>query len=378
MQKTRENESKFEGGENKFKQVIEGLHDYAIFTLDAKGNIDFWCPGAERMNGYSSAEAIGRHFSILYPEEAVKINEPNNHLKIAETEGRFRGEGLRKRKNGELFMADVYIAPLKVDNKVIGFSKVVQDLSEHNKLIQERDISRTEVLNLKVENELRETFIASLSHDLRNPLSIAKISAQLILRHPIDYESHLKLASKIVDNVNRIDTMIVNLLDAKRITAGGKLVIRKSKCDLFQIISDVTDEVSLIYGKNIFIKYEAPIRGYWDCDGIKRVVENLVTNAVKYGDIECPITVSAELEQDIVLIKVHNFGKVIELPDQLLLFDKFHRNKAAVAGSASGWGLGLTLVKGIVEAHKGNIKVQSLEKEGTTFIVELPLETDET
>lgn len=363
-----------EESENKYKAIIDGVTDYALFTLDPNGFITFWNAGAERMKGYTYEEAIGSHFSMLYPEEAKKRNEPMNHLKSARIEGRFRGEGLRIKKNGELFMADVYIVPLKKGKEVVGFAKIVADLSEHNQLIQERDISRTEALNLKLQNEMRETFVAVLSHDLRSPLSAAKTSAQLILRHPMNHEKHLVFATKIVDHINRIDKMLINFLDANILKAGEELTLHKSRCNLIDIAHDVVDEISTIYGQRIHIYGSGPVIGFWDGEGLRRVLENLLSNAVKYGDLSKPISLNIDVINDRVIIKVHNYGPVIEIPDQLMLFEKFHRTKSAHSGTQIGWGLGLTLVKGIVEAHKGLVQVESYPKEGTTFLIDLPYE----
>ncbi|MEO5968420.1 MAG: PAS domain-containing protein, partial [Bdellovibrionia bacterium] len=98
--------------EETFRHLVEGVKDYAIFTLDTKGFITTWNTGAVRMKQYTVAEAVGQHYSMLYPEEGKLRNEPINHLKIAAINGRFRGEGLRVKKSGETFLADVLITPI--------------------------------------------------------------------------------------------------------------------------------------------------------------------------------------------------------------------------------------------------------------------------
>ncbi|HXH75509.1 MAG TPA: ATP-binding protein [Bacteriovoracaceae bacterium] len=356
-----------------FNSIIDAVGDYAIFTLDPSGIILTWNEGAARMKEYTRDEAIGRNYSMLYTEEGRTRNEPIEHLKAARIEGRFRGEGTRVKKSGETFIADVYIIPIKRQADVVGYTKIVQDLTEHNQLVQERDLSVTEATNLKEENEMREIFIASLTHDLRNPLSAALASAQFIIRNPLDQEKTIKLAYKIVDHIRRTDKLISNLLDSNKLQAGEKLVLYKEESDLQLIVNDVIDEFSTIHGDKVVLKGQESVIGFWDSEGIKRVIENLLTNAIKYGDIGRPSTVTYERIDGRAVIKVHNFGKAIETPDQLLLFEKFHRTEDAKKGGKQGWGIGLSVAKGIVEAHEGTIKVESYPKEGTTFTVDIPL-----
>ncbi|MFL5414666.1 MAG: PAS domain S-box protein, partial [Myxococcales bacterium] len=176
----REERAAFE--QERFAQFVEAVRDYAIFTVSPEGNITGWNAGAQRMKQYKPEEVLGQHFSMLYPEEGRRRDEPMAHLKAAAVEGRFRGEGVRLRKNGEHFLADVSITPIYAEQKLRGFCKVVQDLTERNLLMQERDLSRGEADRLRIEAEYRERFVQMLTHDLRSPLSTAKASAGLIAR----------------------------------------------------------------------------------------------------------------------------------------------------------------------------------------------------
>ena len=364
--------SKKRENEIKFSSIINAVRDYAIFTLDLDGFIQSWNDGAYRMKGYTQEEAIGKNFSMLYTEEERKRNEHLEHLKMAKTEGRFREEGLRVRKNGEIFLADVYILPFKNNHEVIGFAKIVQDLSEYNQLLQEYNLSKAEAIDLKNENISREDFVMSLSHDLRNPLAAAKMSAQLILRNSIDREKTISLANKIVNHINRTDQMISNLLDANKLRAGEMLSINKVNCNLMKVIEEVVEEASTIYGNKMIVKGPKSLEGFWDCEALRRVIENLVNNAIKYGEIEKPITVSLEKKDSEALIRVHNFGKQINPSEQVSLFRKFHQLNGEKR-KKSGWGLGLTIVKGLVEAHNAKVLINSSLHGGTTFSVEMPI-----
>jgi PAS domain S-box-containing protein len=364
---------KFKDSAFNFKSIIDGVSDYAIFTLDPTGIITSWNYGAERMKRYKPEEAIGNHFSMLYPEEGRIRNEPNEHLHTAKIEGRYRGEGLRVKKDGELFMADVYILPLFEKNEVNGFAKIVQDLTERNNLIQDRNLSRTEATDLRQEKDLRESFVWTLTHDLRSPITASKISAQLILKNSSKEDKVIGWASKIIDHSTRLDNMITNLLDANRIKAGEKLPLKKNLCNLNVLATEVCDSLSTVFGDRIRVHAKDQVEGNWDGFNLFRVLENLVSNALKYSEQNSEVTVRIETSKDRALIRVHNFGSPIDVADQPTLFEQFRRTDSAKKAGPQGWGLGLALVKAIVEAHNGVITLESTPIIGTTFVVDLPI-----
>lgn len=352
--------------------LVEAVKDYAIFTLDTHGHIMTWNPGCTRIKQYTADETLGRHYEMLYPPEGRRRNEPMDHLKSALIEGRFRGEGMRLKKDGSLFLADVTITPIYLDGKHVGFGKVVQNLDERNRLVQERDISRVQAQALQLESELRERFVFTLSHDLRNPISAAKTSVQMIARQPCTNDKHRELSNRAIGSLDRVDRMITNLLDASRIRAGESMPLTIEECDLREEIISVVEELSTIYGDRFKIEDGESVVGFWDCGGLRRVISNLAVNAVKYGDPLKPVTIRLRPVEDRVHLSVHNFGNPITPADQEALFQPFHRTKSADQSQRSGWGLGLTLVRGIAEAHGGVVIVQSYPIEGTTFIVDLP------
>jgi PAS domain S-box-containing protein len=362
-------------GEQRFAQFVESVKDYAIFTVDPQGFITSWNAGAERMKQYTPQEAIGQHFSMLYPEEGQRRDEPMVHLRVAAIEGRFRGEGVRVRKNREHFLADVSITPIYGDGTTLrGFTKVVQDLTERNLLMQERDLSRTEAERLRIEAEYRERFVQMLTHDLRSPLFAAKAAASLIARAPHQEDKVRTWTQRISDAVDRCDQMISDLLDAARLDAGEKIPLKVEECDLKRVAQEACDEQSTHHGNRFRVEIQGATDGRWDPHALRRVFDNLLSNAVKYGERGASIVVSIRRVGDRVLIGVHNRGTIIPVEDQAKLFQPFHRTKDAQATGHRGWGLGLTLVRGIVEAHDGVIKVESYPKEGTTFTIDLPVD----
>jgi PAS domain S-box-containing protein len=352
--------------------MVEAVEDYAIFTLDPAGVITSWNDGCIRMKLYTVEEAVGMHFSQLYPDEGKRRDEPMAHLRSAAIEGRFRGEGVRLRKNGEKFLADVCITPIYEEGKLTGFTKVVQDLTERNVLMQERDLSRSDSLELRAQAEYRERFVATLTHDLRSPLAAAKTGAELIARYPNDIEKVRSWAARSAEQLKRADRMIGDLLDASRLHAGQPLALEFDQCDLWTIAAQVCEELASRYGDRFTVQTLGYTFGYWNRDGLHRILENLLTNAVKYGDPQKPITVRLHQVDQRMLIAVHNYGTIIPAEEQARLFQPFHRADAARASGQPGWGIGLTLVKGFAEAHGGVVKAESYPREGTTFTVDLP------
>jgi PAS domain S-box-containing protein len=354
------------------RTIFERVEDYAIFSLDSEGKITSWAKGCVRMKGYERSEVIGHHFEMLYPEDGRLRGEPNAHLDVARQEGRFRGEGLRRRKSGEHFLADVFIAPMYDGEELVGFFKVVSDLTERNRVIQERDLTRARAETLQLESDLRDRFVFTLTHDLRNPLSAARTCAELIARQPCELVRHTELAHRALQTVDRIDHMVTDLLDASRIRSGQGIPLTLEDYDVVEQLHDVKQDQATVHGDRIVMQLPDTCVVHWDRHAMRRVFDNLVTNAIKYGDAASPVTIKVACVEDRVLLKVHNRGSTISPADQESLFELFHRTAAAERGSKRGWGLGLTLVRGITEAHGGVVTLQSLPDSGTTFMLDLP------
>ncbi|MDP2343957.1 MAG: ATP-binding protein [Deltaproteobacteria bacterium] len=372
--RVRERTAQLVRNEQLFRGLVEGLRDYAIFTLDDGGHVTTWNTAAERMKGYTAAEIVGQHFSMLYPEEGRRRGEPMEHLRAAAREGRFRGEGVRTRKNGERYLADVLIVPMYEEGKLFGFSKVVQDLTERHSLLQELDLSRVDVERLLGEQTLRDNFIANISHDLRSPLQAVRTAAELIATSPEDPSRVRDWAERIHRVVTRLDVMVGDLLDASRAQAGVPLTLTIARCDLREIVEQSRDELEEQASHRVVVVVDGDTAGWWSPRDLRRIVDNLLSNAVKYGAPDQPITVTLRRVDDRLLLAVHNHGAMIAAEDQRKLFKQFHRTSSAASSGKPGWGLGLSLVRGLVEAHRGTVKVESYDIQGTTFTVDLPVD----
>ena len=171
--------------------------------------------------------------------------------------------------------------------------------------------SRADVERLNIEKDLRERFVSTLSHDLRNPLAAAKINTQMILRHAEGDEKSVLLGSKVLKNIDRADMMIQNLLDANRVRAGELLPLEVTRCDLQLIIHEVLEDLMAIHGDRFVYLPAAPVMGLWSAGQLRRLVENLANNAIKYGSLDTPVTVKLDAADQKVTLSVHNLGSYL-------------------------------------------------------------------
>lgn len=231
-----------------------------------------------------------------------------------------------------------------------------------------------QVLSAK-EKDLREKFVVAISHDLRTPLTAAKICANIIERKVDEPEAVLNTVKKVIAHINRADFMLTDLLNANRINAGMKLELELEKSSLRVFVQNAIHELTLIHGDRFIFKYDEDdyYSGFWNEDGIKRILDNLCSNAIKYGSKEDKITITVSRLENVIELSVHNHGSVISHADQQVLFDPYNRRGSKNTAHEKGWGLGLTLVKGFTEAHNGAISVHSDSQSGTTFVVQLPI-----
>jgi signal transduction histidine kinase len=233
---------------------------------------------------------------------------------------------------------------------------------------------REKVSALDAERLLREQFVSALAHDLRGPLSSARLVADLLGSEPKDSDTERELARRLSHNVERMEHMIRDLLDANRIRAGERLPLQVGPVDLVVLANEVADEARALHGDRFVVAAGEPVLGIWSGDELRRALWNLVTNAVKYGAPRLPITIIVERVDQLARISVHNVGEPIPAAEQTHIFDRYTRARSAQVSDRSGWGLGLTLVKGTAVAHGGHVSVESDRESGTTFTIEIPLD----
>jgi len=218
--------------------------------------------------------------------------------------------------------------------------------------------------------DIQELFMVTLTHDLRGPINVVKMGTHLTLRRLDRGDSHADIAMRMMSSIERLDSMIQNLLDASRLRTGQRLKFKFEECDLDKLVREVADDLRFAHGDRFVVVSNSDVMGYCSPKEIRRIIENLAINAVKYGLPQAPITLTLEQTETQINLTIHNEGDPIELDAQSILFQQFRR--VVVAEDQTGWGLGLFLVKSIAEAHGGTIAVESSEGKGTSFIVQLP------
>ncbi len=223
--------------------------------------------------------------------------------------------------------------------------------------------------------DLKVQMTQILAHDLRNPLTTAKISAQLIKRKPDDEKYTTEKSHLIITSLDRIDKMITDLLDASRAEAGEGDELVLKDCDLDWIIREVANESNIAQEGRFIVRSMGQCIGNWNADGLRRIVENLISNAVKYGQVGALISLTLEQDENYAMLNVNNKGEVIPEEERNIIFHKFKRAKSSE--NEIGWGLGLAGVQAMVDQHEGTIRVDSDEVNGTTFIMTIPKMTKE-
>lgn len=223
------------------------------------------------------------------------------------------------------------------------------------------------------ERELREKFVATLTHDLQTPLTTAKLATQLLLKNP-DADTVKKNGDRILSNINRIESMVRDLLDTTKIKAGKKIPLKVVQMDICKCLKSISSDLSSLHGDRFVVSTPEKLEGFWCEDAIRRITENLCSNAIKYGSESTPVTISVNDDKNQIHLKVHNIGDTIPHEELELLFKPFERSKHTKG--KKGWGLGLTLVKGLTEAQGGRVSVTS-DMSGTTFTVCLPKDVRE-
>lgn len=219
-----------------------------------------------------------------------------------------------------------------------------------------------------VNAKINETFIATLSHDLRNPLHVANSTAQLI-RLKISDPNLIDMAKRVCDKLREIDEMIQTLLDASLLRTKMKLQLHIEAFDMMSLVEEVCADIPLLGGRISVVGVS--VKGYWCRVSMKRVLENLLSNAQKYGDPAGIVTVSVSSFDGRMMMSVHNEGPAIPTQELTRLFCAFERMENV---DVRGWGLGLPYVQSAAESHGGSVFADSAEERGTTFTVSVPID----
>jgi PAS domain S-box-containing protein len=353
--------------EERFRLLVEGVRDYAIFMLDPEGRVASWNAGAERIKGYAAEEIMGRHFSQFYPPEKIASGWPEHELEVASAEGRFEDEGWRLRKDGTRFWANVVITALHDrEGRLRGFAKLTRDLSERKRVEE-------------LEHGERQTteFLAMLAHELRNPLAPIR-NAVLALQAGPEAGPGPEWATEVIDRqVTHLARLVDDLLDVSRITS-GKIELRLEPIEVADLVARAIESSrQLIEDRGHSLEVALPEEPLWvqgDAVRLSQVFLNLLNNAAKYTPEGGRIEIAAERDRGQAAIRVRDSG--VGIASELLprVFDLFTQGERALDRAEAGLGVGLTLVERLVRRHGGSVAAASEGPgRGSEFVVRLPL-----
>lgn len=388
--------------DERLRLLVASVKDYAIFVLDPTGHVASWNPGAERLKGYKASEIIGQHFSRFYPEVDVRAGKCEMELTVAQQVGRFEDEGWRIRKDGTRFWANVVITPVHdSDGVLIGFAKVTRDLSERKRHEEERiTLARAEeARRVAEENQaharalaedlrlardkaeeatrLKDEFLATVGHELRTPLSAILGWGRMLQNGQLNAVKTSRAIDAIVRNAVAQNQIVDDLLDVSRIIA-GQLRLDVQLVDIGQVVTAALDNVrTAADAKNVAVEAlvtpeAGAIKG--DFGRLQQVMWNLLNNSVKFTPSGGRVHVSVRRVGDLVEIEVADTGQGISRAFLPRIFDRFSQQEGSNTRKAGGLGLGLAIVRHLVELHGGTVTAHSDgEGQGATFIVSLPL-----
>ncbi|MFO1431705.1 MAG: ATP-binding protein [Candidatus Competibacteraceae bacterium] len=356
--------------EERFRLLVEGVKDYAIFMLDPEGRIISWNAGAENIKGYKAEEIIGRHFSCFYPPDKLAQGRPAQALRLARAHGRVEDEGWRIRKDGSRFWANVIITALyDKDGRLRGFGKVTRDMTERK---------RFEALE-SAGKQMNE-FLAMLAHELRNPLAPIR-NAVNVMRIKVLEDPDLQWCRDVIDRqVAQLARLVDDLLDVNRIVSGN-LMLQREPVELSVVIARAVESSRpLIDARQQTLEISLPAEPVWvegDLARLTQVVINLLDNAAKYTPEGGHIWLAAGKEDGRAMIQIRDTG--IGIPPDLLakIFGLFTQGARTLDRSEGGLGIGLTLVQRIIELHGGSVAAFSEGiNRGSEFTLWLPLLAD--
>jgi PAS domain S-box-containing protein len=360
-------EEKLRQSEERTRLLIEGVQDYAIFMLDPDGIVLSWNFGAERIKGYTANEIIGKHFSMFYSSEDVAQGKPDREIELAIRYGRVEDEGWRVRKDRSQFWANVIITALyDTDHTLRGFAKITRDMTD-----------KKQVQELQLADRQKNDFLAMLAHELRNPLAPIRNGIELLKMSesddPIAHEATQIMERQVVHLVRLVD----DLLDVSRIV-NGKIHIERKPVDVGDFIERAAEEVQPAIdagGHELMIGRPArPITVDGDIVRLAQVISNLLTNAAKFTDKPSQIWLSVEPHDKDVWIRVQDKGIGMTPEELTRVFSLFEQGDTSISRPRGGLGIGLTLVKRIVELHGGSVLADSAgHDQGSEFIVKLPI-----
>ena len=369
-------ETKLSASNGRFRLLVEGVKDHALFTIDSTGYVNSWNYGAERLLDYVEAEIMGRHFCCMFTADSMLNLVPEKHLQRALQAGRAEYEGWCVTGTQKQFWANVSITPLLEDPRSgRGFAIIIQDVTERRKITVALEAARQE------RTRLQENFLSHVSHELRTPLTAIYFFTTNVLDGLLGdltppQREHLTFA---LDNVKQLRNMASDLLDISRV-ATHKLTLEPQLVSPVKLVADVLSTCRTnAAARNISVRsVAAPSLPFvWaDPARVRQILINLIDNGIKFTPNSGVITVEARLlagDGGFVCVSLSDTGCGISPENCEIVFDRLAQVKSVAETSRSGLGLGLFISRELVSRHGGRIWVESQLGHGSTFYFTIPV-----
>lgn len=364
-------------GDESFRLLVDAVREYAIFLLDPEGLVVTWNRGAQRIKGHTADEIAGKHFSIFYTEEDRDAGRPAHVLRSAADLGSFEDEGWRVRKDGTRFWADVVVTALRTPSgELYGFAKVTRDMSERREAEEHRQrLAAEEQARAAAEAALaaRDGFLSIASHELKTPVASLQLAVESVVRAAandrLDRERLERVLERMLRSTQRLGALVNELLDVSRLTSGTPS-LDADETDLTALAADVVERFEEQEAGRVRLLSSVPVMAEVDALRIDQVLTNLVDNALKYSADRPAVDVEVTEDDGGALIAVGDRGIGLDEEAKLHIFDAFSRGRNAEF--VQGLGLGLHIVKQIVERHGGTVDAIPRPGGGTRFNVWLP------
>jgi PAS domain S-box-containing protein len=365
--------------EQRFRLLVEGVKDYAIYMLDPDGNVTNWNAGAEAIKGYTAGEIVGRHFSLFYTPEDREAGAPAAALATALREGKFSGEAQRVRKSGERFWASILIDPIHDETgRLLGFAKVTRDITEKRQAEEELERSR-EALVQAQKMEAIGRLTGGVAHDFNNLLTVIRASADFLRRPNLPEEKRVRYVEAIAETADRAATLTGQLLAFAR-----RQPLQPEVFDVCARLWGLHRIIGSTIGSSVTIETDLPETQHVveaDPSQFDTAVLNMVINARDAMPRGGTIKITARTVNGVPAVRGHAAagGAFIAvdiaddgtgMPPETLkkIFEPFFTTKPVDKGT----GLGLSQVYGFAKQSRGEIDVESRLGVGTTFTLYLP------
>jgi two-component system CheB/CheR fusion protein len=359
-----------------YSQIIDSLQDYSIFTIDNNFIINSWSSGSAKIFGYETEEVIGESFDLIFTAEDLKNGVPHKEIETALKEGRATDNRWHIAKDKTEFYAYGLVFPLiGLDGEMLGYVKILRDLTERK---QSEDAIKRYVRELEELNTHKESVMAIVSHDLRSPLSgIIGISKYLKENFK---EMKPEVAQEMLDLLHKSSVDELDMLDylvewARIKYASDAFLPTKIKLtEYIDKVFTILNETASIHTINLHHEIEENTTVFADGKMLISIIQNIVSNAIKHTEKGGTVKISAKTKDDKIIVQIKDTG--IGMSKEIIekLFTPQMKTLSETRKKDKGAGIGLLLVKGFLEKNDGEIWVESIEGEGSTFYFTLPTE----